>query len=107
MVDAGRHIVDLVVRDVEGARQHPGGALNAVAETDRGDADRVEVAGGHGHRVGVVDELRVRAQLVCVRGDLGVRLDGAQEPEDTARSDGVPNSLVDPIASGDLDVMTV
>ena len=107
VVDAGADVADLLVRHAEGAGQHPRGALHAVAQPDGLEAQRVQVAGGHRHRVRVVDEYRVGAHLERVRGDRLVRRNRAQEPEDPAGADGVSHGLVDPVPARDLDVPPV
>src|SRR5699024_7887376 len=56
VVDAGAAVGDLLVGDTEGAGEHAGGALHAVAQAHGAQALRVQVCGGHRHGVGVVDE---------------------------------------------------
>ena len=107
VVDAGADVADLLVRHSERAGQHPGGALHAVAQSDGLQAERVQVAGGHRHRVRVVDEDRVRAHLEGVGGDRLVRRHRAQEPEDPTGTDGVAHGLVDTVLPRDLHVPSV
>jgi len=107
VVDAGTDELDLLVGHAEGAGEHPGGPLHAVAEADRAEALRVEERGRHRHRVRVVDELRVRAELEGVAGDVLVGADRPEEPEHAAGPHGVADGLVDPVLPGDLDVPLV
>ena len=107
MVDASGEEGDLVVGDVELAGEHAGGALHTVAETDDLDAESIEEPAAHGHRIGVVDEQGVRAELVHVGGDLAVGGGRAEKAEDTAGAERIANGLVEAIAAGDLDVEAV
>ena len=107
VVDAHAAVADLVVGDIEGARQHPGGALHAVAQPHRAQPDGVEVRRGHRHRVGVVDELRVWADLVRIVSDRPVRRHRTEEPEHATGADRVAHGLIDAVAARDLDVVPV
>ena len=64
----------------------------------------VQVGDVHGHRVGVVQQPRVRADLRHVRGDAGEHGEGPQAPEDAADADGVGDGLVQPVAGRDVEV---
>jgi hypothetical protein len=77
-----------------------------VAEPDHLELrrDGREVADVHRHRVGVVEQPGVRAQLTDVRGDARQHREGTQRAEDAADADGVRDGLAQPVLRRDLEV---
>ncbi len=107
MVDARRAVKHFVVGHPQGVREHPGGALDAVAEPDGFDAQALQVGAVHRHRVGIIDQQRVRAERTHVLSDLTVRGRTPQKAEHPPRPERVADALVESVAPRNLDVMAV
>ena len=83
------------------------GFCNRVAAARRSGVSRPlahERPAQHRHRVGVVQEDRLGAQLVHVVGDGRHHRDGAQRAEDPADPEGLGDGLAQPVALGDLEI---
>ncbi len=105
MVDAGHQVVELRRRDPEHAAELRGGVLNGVAQPD--GADRAGFGDGpaqHRHRVDVLEEQGVRAELLHVAADVEQHRDRPQAAHDPADSERVGDRLTDPVALGDDEV---
>src|SRR5690606_28094228 len=83
-----------------------GGPVHAVAQ-----ADGLDLGGHvrhppdvHGHRVRVVEEPRIGADLAHVARDAGEHREGAQRPEDTADACRVADGLAEALAGRQLEV---
>ena len=98
---------DLVLRHAEFVGEQLGGVLHAVAQPDHADAAQVGGPDVGRHRVGVVEQQRVRADSSMVCGHHPQRLDRAQAAEDAARAQRVADDLVDPVLARDQQVMGV
>ena len=106
VVDAGGEEIDLFLRhaDVAGDQVHR--RLHAVAEADELEPrDPAQRPAAHGHGVGVVEQERVGAELLHVRGDLEQGGDVPQGAEDAARPQRVADALVDAVLERDLVVL--
>ena len=106
VVHAGRPVGHLVERDADQLAQVVHRPVHRVTQPEhlqlRGDG--VQVGDVHGHRVGVVEQPGVRADLRHVPGDLGQHGEGPQAAEDAADPDRVGDRLVEPEAGRDLEV---
>lgn len=104
MVDSGALVGDVLHVRAYPSREHRGGSLNAVAETHRVDAEVVEIARDHAHRVRVIENNRLRAELENV---VRYSLEGgraSEEPEDSAGSAGVADDRVNAVFLRDREV---
>ncbi len=85
--------------------QVPGADLDAVAQTDGTDIGvPLHIAGEHGHRIGVIDEKSVGAELLHVFGKTFQHRNGPQGTENAADSQRICNGLAQPILFGNLKV---
>ena len=105
MVDAGAEVVDRFDRHADIARQLAGGVLHAVAQPDgldlSGAVDRPAV---HRHRVDVLQECHIGAELFHVAAHVQQHRDGAQPTEDPADAQRVGDRLAQAILLGNLKV---
>ena len=106
MVEAGGEKVDLLHRHSDDLGQLLVGVLDRMTQPDH-----VRVAAAlpdrpreHRHRVGVVEQDAVRAQLGHVVRDRQQDGDRPQPPEDTADPQGVADRLAQAVPSRDLEV---
>ncbi len=105
MVDPGAEVVDLVEGDAQPVGDVRGRVLHAVAETDRLDRRRpVHRHAEHRHRVRVVEEEDVRADLLHRPPEIEHHRDGAQGAHDAADAQGVADRLAQTVALRDLEV---
>ena len=82
-----------------------GADLNAVAETYGADlCETLHIAGEHCHRVGVVQEQSVRADLFHIPCELFQNRNGTKCTHDTTNSQGICDSLFDAVFLRDLKV---
>jgi hypothetical protein len=107
VIDARDQEVHFVVGHAELARQHAGRVLHAVAEADSRDAETIQVPAAHRHRVGVVDQERLGAQLRHVDSQAAIDRRRAKKAEDVARPERVANRLVESIAARNLDIESI
>ncbi len=106
VVDAGALPIHLVVGHVGILREQVAGALHAVAEADDGHGRHAAGRGAHhGHGVGVVEHDGLRTQALAVAQHGEKHRDGAQRLEETARTDGVADALVDAVFERDVVVV--
>ena len=79
--------------------------LNAVAETYCTDlCETLHIAGKHCHRIGVVQEQSVRADLFHIPCELFQNRNGTKCTHDTTNSQGICDSLFDAVFLRDLKV---
>ncbi len=107
VIDPRNAVKNFVIRHRESVREHPGGPLDAVAQAHGFNSEALEIGTVHRHRVGVVDQQRVRTELEHVLSDLEVRGRTPQKAENAARSERVTDGLVHPVTPRNLDVMAV
>ena len=96
VVDARRPVGHLVVGHVDQLAQPDHRPVHRVAQPEHLQLrrDAVQVGDVHRHRVGVVEQPRVGADLCHVAGDAGQHRKGPQAAEDSADADGVADGLV-------------
>ena len=106
VIDAGRPVVDIVERNVDELAQPDHRPVHRVAQAQHLEfrCDVVQEGDVHGHRVGVVQQPRVRADLRHVCGDARQHRKGPQPPEDSADADRVGDGLVQAVAGRDLEI---
>ncbi len=106
VIDPGAGVVDLLVRDAEQRGQVVHGPEDRVAEP--GDVqvggDRAEVGDVHRHRIRVVEQPRVRADLAHVGRDPVQHRERAQRAEDPADAERVRDGLPQAVLRRDLEV---
>nr|BFF17404.1 hypothetical protein GCM10025730_09250 [Promicromonospora thailandica] len=106
VVDAGGAVAGLLDRHAHELGQVVRGPVHAVAQP--GDLELGRHHGQpphvHGHRVGVVEQPRVGAQLAHVGGERLQHGEGAQRTEDAAHAGRVADGLAQPVPGGDLEV---
>jgi hypothetical protein len=107
VVDAGGAERPLALAGADDAGQELRGVLDRVAQPDRADPLAGGVPAVDRHRVRVLQEQRVCADLAHVGADLGQRVHRAQTAEDAARPERVADRLIDAVPAGDLDVQRV
>ncbi len=106
VIDAGTEVIDFFVGDANPARQHFGGALDAVTEPRDGDvAFALHGTTEHSHRVGVIEHHCVGAVFFHVFSNCEHFGDGAQGPEDARRTAGIAHIDIDPVLLGDFDIV--
>jgi len=105
VVDAGADVVDLLEGHADVAREFARGALHAVAQPHRADlggaVDRPTV---HRHRVDVLQERHVGADLLHIAAHVEQHWDGAQAAEDAADAERVGDGLAQAVLLGDLEI---
>ena len=105
MVDARDEVLELRRRQPEIRRQLPRRVLHRVAEPD--GADRAGLGDGpaqHRHRVDVVEQQRVRAELLEVAAHVEQHRDRPQAAHDPADADRVTDRLPQAVPLGNLEV---
>ena len=102
----GAGVGDLLVRRADPLGQHHGRALHAVAQPGQLDEGlALHGPAQHGHRVGVVEQDRVRAVALHVPDDVQHHRDGAQGAENARRAARIADVDIHAIFLGDLDVV--
>ena len=106
MVETGGEELDLVDRDADHLGQLLVRVLHGVAEADRVGERRAlpHRPREHRHRVGVVEQDRVRAQLGHVVRDVDEHGDRPQPAKHAPDPDCVADRLAQPVPLGDLEV---
>ena len=107
VVDAGAEVGDLLDRHAaRGSAIISHGALHRVAEPDDLPLRRalIDELADHRHRVRVVEEPRVRADLGHVVADAEHHRGGAQRADDAADAERVADRLAHAVAGRDLEV---
>ncbi len=106
VVDAGDPVVQFLPRDIDVFGDRLGGVGHAMTESDRLDLGRLRHRPADDrHRVGVVQQERVRTYVLHVAGDLEHRRDRSQSPEDAARAQRIADRLLDAVSLGDPDLV--
>ncbi|MDG0792698.1 hypothetical protein OMP38_18810 [Cohnella ginsengisoli] len=108
VVNARANLVDLVLRQAERFGDLLVAMLHAVAQAD--DPDAAGAPDGpriHRHRVGIVEQQRVRRELPHVLGDVEQHRDRAKREEYAAGAERVADALLDAVLERDLDVVAV
>ena len=101
VVDAGRQKINLLfgLAGVAGNEIHR--SLHAVAEPHKLQTGHPpQSPAAHRHRVGIIEQQRLRAQLAHVVGNLQQRRNVPQSPENAARPQRVANALIHPVFQG-------
>ena len=106
MIDAGTIIAQPGLLNAEIARKIAGRVLDVVTEADdallrKGLVDR---PGQDAHRVGVVQQHRVGAELAHVGDEIEHEGDGAQAAEDAADADRIGDGLLQPVFPGYVEI---
>ncbi len=105
MVDTGAEIIDLVRRNAQHMGQLVGGAEHAVAEPDVADVRAlVQRPRQDRHRVGIVQQQRVRAELLHILRDVEHDRDRAQATHDATDAERVADRLPQTILLGNLEI---
>jgi hypothetical protein len=106
MVHARTAVGDLLERDADQVAQVDHGPVHGVAQAEhlQGRRDRAEVPDVHRHRVGVVEQPGVRADLEHVAGQVTEEGEGAQATEHAADAEGVRDRLPDAEPFRDVEV---
>ena len=106
MIDACAEVRSPLHRGADPFGKHRRCALHAVAEAGAADLRlALDGAAEHRHRVRVVEEDGVGADLLHVPADIQHDRDGAQSAEDAGGAAGVAHVEVDPVLLRDLDVV--
>ena len=105
VIDAGNLPIDFFERHIEALGPLMGKVLHRVAEPDELDArgQPVHAPAEHRHRVGVVEQDRVRAQFHDVLRDASLVRQRAQAAHDASRRKGVADALVYTVLHRDID----
>lgn len=103
VIDPGTAPRELLVRDLEVAREPARRALHAVTQADHGKVARARRREGEDrHGIAVVHDHGFRRMSLHAGHDLEPRGSGAQGLEDAARPDRVADALVDAVTQRDL-----
>ena len=106
VVHTGAAVADLVERHADERAQVDDGPVDRVAQPEHLDPrmGRGQVADVHRHRVGVVEQPRVRADRLHVSGECVEEAEGAQAAEDAADAERVGDRLAHPEGLGHVEV---
>jgi hypothetical protein len=108
VVDSGAEKVHLFIRHIDPFRQHLARALHRMAQPHV----RAPAAGAHRpavgcHRVHIVQQQRIRRQLIQVVAQVQQHRDGAQRAEHPAGSQRIAHALLHPVLAGDIDIQRI
>ncbi len=105
VVDAGAGEVDIVDRDIDVPGEFASRSLHAVTESNGGDvADAADRPAVHRHRIDIVEEERIRADLLHILHDVDQNRDRAQTAHDSADPESVGDRLPQPVLLRDLEI---
>ena len=106
MVHTGDGEANVVGLNTAHDRHEPAHDDDLVAQADHANRSlSCHRSGQARHRIGDVQQPRVRTQTFHVAGDVDEHGDVAQRTRDPSGTDGVAHRLTDPVAGGDLEVV--